>query len=181
MKGLVFTEFLDFVEMAAGEEILDDMIGMANVPSGAAYTSVGLYDYQEMVALVSALSQITGEPVARLVQMFGKHLLGRFSETRPQFFENVSDVYSFIESVEAHIHVEVLKLYPDAQLPSIKADRIGQDVLRVRYVSCRPFGDLCVGLIEGCGQHFGETLEITQTVVADGLEIEVRRRTADAA
>ncbi|MEM7781652.1 MAG: heme NO-binding domain-containing protein, partial [Pseudomonadota bacterium] len=56
MKGLVFREFFDFVEDALGAAVVEDMIEMADVPSGAAYTVVGKYDWREMAALVSALS-----------------------------------------------------------------------------------------------------------------------------
>ncbi len=181
MKGVVFTEFLDFVEGAMGDEIVDDMIERANLPSGGSYTAVGKYDYEEMASLVTELAQLSGKPVPELLQAFGTHLLGRFHEGFPQFFEGKQDTLDMLESVEGHIHVEVRKLYPDAELPTLDARREGPDKLVVRYSSCRPLGDLCIGLIEGCAQHFGDSLTVTHVPTADGLNIEIHRNAAQAA
>ena len=76
MKGIVFREFIDVVEVQAGEDVVDDMIGKANPASGAAYTAVGKYDWKEMVDLVVALSEITSTPVPDLIHVFGRHLFG---------------------------------------------------------------------------------------------------------
>lgn len=54
MKGVVFTEFLDFVSGALGSDVADDIINDADVPNGGAYTAVGTYPYTEMQALVTA-------------------------------------------------------------------------------------------------------------------------------
>ncbi|WP_368186729.1 heme NO-binding domain-containing protein [Aestuariibius sp. HNIBRBA575] len=181
MKGIVFREFIDFVEEALGEDVADDMITDANPSSGGAYTSVGKYDWQELVDMVVALSHITQKPVPDLVASFGHHLFGRFSALYPAFFEGQNDVFAFLESVENHIHVEVKKLYPDAELPKLDTRPDGDGVLVIRYTSCRPFGDLCVGMIEGCAAHFNETVSITHTAHADGLDIRIVREQAAAA
>lgn len=181
MKGVVFTEFLDFVEGAMGDEIVDDMIERADLPSGGAYTAVGKYDYEEMASLVTELALLSGKPAPELLRAFGTHLLGRFYQGFPQFFEDKQDTLDMLESVENHIHVEVRKLYPDAELPTIDAHREGPDKLVVRYASCRPLGDLCIGLIEGCAQHFGDALTITHVPTPDGLSIEIHRNAAQAA
>ena len=46
MLGIVFTEFFDLVDEAFGEEILDDIIDMANLSNDGAYTAVGRYATQ---------------------------------------------------------------------------------------------------------------------------------------
>ena len=83
MKGVVFREFIDFVEDQAGEEVVEDMITRAAPASGAAYTAVGKYDWREMVQMVSALSDITQAPVPDLVRAFGRHLFGRLQSAYP--------------------------------------------------------------------------------------------------
>ena len=181
MKGVVFTEYLDFVASVAGDEVVDDMIDAADLPSGGVYTAVGKYDYREMVALVTELSKILDQPASDLVRAFGRHLFGRFAEGYPAFFEAPKDAFEFIETIEGHIHVEVRKLYPDAELPTLDARRVSDSRLTVEYASCRPFGDLCIGLIEGCADHYGEKVTIQHAPRENGLSLIVERVDAVAA
>lgn len=181
MKGIVFREFIDFVEDQAGEDVVDEMIDAANPASGAAYTAVGKYDWREMVDLVVALSKIVGAPVPDLVRAFGRHLFGRLATNYPLFLEGQNSTFDFLMTVEDKIHVEVLKLYPDAELPTLDARRITSDSMTLGYSSCRPFGDLCVGMIEGCADHFGEEFEISTSPKEAGLHIDINRVALQAA
>ena len=175
MKGIVFREFIDFVEDQAGEDVVDNMIEKANPASGAAYTTVGKYDWKEMVDLVVALSEITSTPVPDLLHVFGRHLFGRLQKTYPQFLSGSANAFDFLQTVETKIHMEVLKLCPDAELPTLDITVRSSAELTVVYSSCHPFGDLCVGMIEGCGDHFQEEFEIENRPKENGLDIIVRR------
>ena len=104
------------VEDRFSTEIADHIIEASDLPSGGAYTSIGTYDHTEMVQLVTQLSAATGVTVPVLVHTFGKYLFGRFVVLYPQLFEDVELTYSLLERVDSTIHVEVLKLYPDAEL-----------------------------------------------------------------
>jgi hypothetical protein len=159
MKGMVFTEFVEMVEESFSPEIADRMITEANVPNGGAYTSVGLYDHTEMLSLVTVLSQLTNTSVPELVRTFGGYLLGRFVAGHGHFFEGMNCTFDFLESVNSTVHTEVLKLYPDAQLPHFATDRSG-DTLIMIYRSKRPFADLAEGLILGSFDHFNETVTL---------------------
>ena len=114
MKGIVFNEFIDFVESAHGIVAVDEMITTVNPASGGAYTAAGYYDFQELVAMVVALSNRCGTPVAALVRGFGQHLFGRLIGMRSDLLKTMPDVRTFLESIEGQIHVEVRRIYPDA-------------------------------------------------------------------
>lgn len=154
MLGVVFTEYVDMVIDTFGEEIADKMLEIPDLKSEGAYTAVGTYDYQEMLALVTNLSEQTGIAVNDLVKTFGKHLTKVFASRYAVFFENVKDPFDFLESIDDHIHKEVLKLHPNALLPSFSSRREGEDQLILEYRSSRPFGVLAHGLIEGSLEHF---------------------------
>ncbi|MCB1772431.1 MAG: heme NO-binding domain-containing protein [Gammaproteobacteria bacterium] len=162
MKGIVFSEFNDMVEETFSPEILDRIIEKAALPSGGAYTSVGTYDHVELVSLVTHLSEETGIDAGELVRAFGKHLAGRFATQYPAFFNGVDGTLDFLETIEAHVHVEVRKLYPDAELPIFDTRRHDRDHLQMTYRSNRPFADLAEGLILGCAEHFNENLKISR-------------------
>jgi len=170
MKGIVFTEFLDMVETTISADMVDDVIEAARIPSGGAYTAVGTYDHKEMVSLVGALAEFSGQPVPALLQQFGRHLFGRFVVLYPVFFEGVGSAMEFLSRVESVIHMEVLKLYPDAELPRFEAHWTGPGVLSLVYRSPRHMGDLAHGLIEGCVAHFGQPVSIARQMLPDGAE-----------
>lgn len=161
MKGMVFTEFLDMVEARFSADMVDDIIDDAKPTSGGAYTAVGTYDHQELVDMVVALSKRTGIPVDTLVKVFGEHVFSIFAKNYPSFFNDVPDALTFLSGIENIIHAEVIKLYPDAQLPKFDCHFEGETLI-MDYQSPRHFSDLAEGLIKGCGAHFGENLEVAR-------------------
>ncbi|MCP3664664.1 MAG: hypothetical protein GY696_19600 [Gammaproteobacteria bacterium] len=174
MKGIVFTEFLDFVAEQFSLEMLDDIIQASDLPSEGAYTAVGTYDYQEMIQLVSALSRISGLPVADLVASFGQHLFGVFVNKYPGYIEGIDSTFSFLLAVEKTIHVEVLKLYPDAELPRFQYEFPEPDTMLMIYKSRRALGDLAEGLMRGCIEHFGDSITIQREDMPPGDGTAVR-------
>lgn len=160
MKGIVFAEFIELVEDKFGFAMADQIIEESNLPSGGAYTAVGTYDYHEMLELVSHLSKHTGISVEELVKVFGEHLLGRFVEGYPQFFNSVNSCFEFLDTIENKVHVEVKKLYPEAELPKFAADIESAQKMTLIYTSKRPFSALAYGLIKGSASYYKENIEI---------------------
>lgn len=163
MKGVVFTEFMELVESRMGLEMLDRIITEADLPNDGAYTAVGTYDHAELVRLVQALSTATGNSVPQLIHMFGEHLFHRFSVNYKPLFADTRNAFDFLSRIDDVIHVEVRKLYPDAELPSLPCERPAPGRLVMHYSSPRGFGDLAAGLIAGCIQHYGETIAVNRT------------------
>jgi hypothetical protein len=162
MKGVIFAEFVEMVEETWSLEVAEAMFESLDLPSGGVYTSVGTYDHQELVAMVLWLSQRTGVAADRLFRDFGRVLFGRLANAYPEFFEGAPSALDFLELVEDRIHVEVRKLYPDAELPRLKFTRLAEEELELIYESTRPFADLAEGLITGCAEHFGQKLRIAR-------------------
>ena len=173
MKGVVFTEFLELIENAFGPDVLETVIENANPESGAAYTAVGTYDHTELLAMVTELSDVTNTPVPALVETFGKHLFSQFVEKYPVFFEGVSSSFEFLSQLEAYIHFEVAKLYPDAELPTFSYEQPADDVLVMTYKSTRPFADLALGLMKACVEYFNEEISIDREDLnaTDGIAV----------
>ncbi|MCX6971212.1 MAG: heme NO-binding domain-containing protein [Verrucomicrobia bacterium] len=161
MKGIVFTKFIEMVEAQFSIDTAEDMIEACDLPNGGAYTSVGTYDHQEMVALLVQLSRMTGKPVPDLLRAYGNFLFGQFVQLYPVFFNGVTSSLAFVGLIDGVIHVEVLKLYPDAQLPRFETLSRSDDELKVVYRSDRHLGDLAEGLLEACIAHFGEQASVS--------------------
>ena len=167
MKGLVFVEFVEFVEDRFSLEMVDRIIEKSSLATGGAYTSVGVYDYREMIQLVSQLSSETGVEPRELLRVFGQHTFGRFVDKFPDLFEGVDSAIAFLGRIEGHIHVEVKKLYPEAELPTFHYEPSAPGSLVMVYESPRCLADFAMGLIKGAVEHFGTPMEIDMAPLTD--------------
>lgn len=173
MKGIVFKEFIDLVENQFGADVADKIIEENELDSDGAYTSVGTYNHEEILKLVTSLSKASKIPVSGLVKTFGKHLIKVFTKGFPNFFAK-DNCFEFLKSIDDSIHVEVKKLYPDAELPKFTHNEPEDGKLNLHYESSRPFADLAEGLIEGAIEHYGEKIELN---VEDPDNLSATKRT----
>ena len=173
MKGVVFTEFLDMVEDKFGDEMVDDIINDSDLSTNGAYTAIGTYPHNEIITLVVNLGKYTKIPVPDLVYVFGKHLFSRFTVLYSSLLDGYSDAYTFLEGIEKYIHVEVKKLYPDAQLPFFDCYRENGQLV-MNYKSERAMADLAHGLMEGSFEYFKEKITVTREDMGNGDGTSVR-------
>lgn len=160
MKGIVFTEFIDMAESMFGLDTMDYVIESANLPSGGIYTAVGTYDHAEMIQLVVGLSQRTEISVSNLLKIYGKHLFFVLMKSYSHFFPKIKNAFDLFEQVDTHIHLEVLKLYPDAELPKFDVKRIDSNTIEMLYKSERKMADFADGLIEAALEYYNETANV---------------------
>ncbi len=162
MKGIVFREFIDMVESQFSLEIADAIISASKLSTLGAYTAVGTYPHEEMVDLVSNLSRETGMAVPDLLRHFGRHLFQRFAVVHPEHVLGHASAFALLQQLDGNIHVEVRKLYNDAELPSFTYEEVDENSMVFIYSSHRQLADFAHGLIEGCITHFGEPMQINR-------------------
>ena len=160
MKGMIFVELMEMVEEKFSARTLETVIEAADLPTGGAYTTVGTYDHKQLLRLVSCLSEKVDVPIPALVRTFGEHLFQSLLRDYPQKFHGVKDAFEFVAMIDGNVHVEVRKLYPDAELPSFACERTGTNDLTFIYRSNRPFADLAHGMLNACIAHFGESITV---------------------
>jgi hypothetical protein len=160
MKGMMFTEFLDMVEARHGLAVKDRVIGAAALPNDGAYTSIGSYDHRELLRLVVATSEATGTPLPVLMAEFADAVFALFLRRYRPMIDAAPSCFAFLEGIEAHIHVEVRKLYPDAELPSFGYPRREAVQLVMDYTSPRPMAAFAEGLIRAAIRHYGEPITL---------------------
>ena len=170
MKGIVFVELVRMAETVIGEDAVDDILDACELSTGGAYSAVGNYPCSELITLVEAFSRHTGTPSADLQRLFGKWMHAQFVTNYPAFFTDKPDALAMLAAIEDEVHVEVRKLYPDAELPRFETERLGADGLRMTYRSPRPLSDFCHGLVEGCVDHFGRGADIEREHLPSSTE-----------
>jgi hypothetical protein len=174
VKGTVFTEFLEMVEAKYSPAVLEDMIASANVTSCGAYTAVGTYPHQELVALLTSLCAITGETSRSVMLAFGDTMFTSYRRNHSHFFDSRNGTFDLLEHVENYIHKQVKKLYPGARPPQFDIECHTPERFTMVYRSSRPFADLCEGLILASLRHYGENCEIHRTDLESGSLTRVR-------
>ena len=114
-----------------------------------------------------ALSESTGIALPDLLFEYGKHFFHVLVKSYPAFFEKHHSALNFLETIESYIRPEVLKLYPDAELPRFTMERVSDDHLKMTYHSTRKMSEFAHGLILGTLAHFGEEGEVTKHLQAE--------------
>lgn len=160
MKGIIFNVFLDLVEKENGYVTVDTIIENSNLESKGIYTSVGTYPYHEMFKLITQYSTVTGISIPLIMRNFGQFAFSVFAESYSVMIQKYNNIYDFLERLEDTIHGEVLKLYPDAELPVFIVEKNDKNEMILHYKSDRKMADLAHGLLIGCMDHFKAQAEL---------------------
>jgi len=160
MKGIVFTELVEFVEDQFGYTIADDMLEASMLDHKGAYTQGGNYPYEELVAILKRLSQRVDLSVETLIEVYARHLFTKIVMLYPKITDGFNSVLKFISVVDTFIHPEVKKLYPEAELPTFEMVSLVENCLVIDYHSSRPLYPMAVGLMLGASDYFKQTIEV---------------------
>jgi len=172
MKGIVFTEFLELVENKFGLEMVDRIISNSDLESNGVYTSVGTYSFSEMLQLLQHLSERTDISIDNLLLVYAEHFFGYIETSYPGLLATYKDPIEMISSIENHIHIEVRKIYPDAELPTFKVIEKTENMLIMDYTSSRAMHHFGLGLMNKTFEHFNATATIElEKIKADGTEV----------
>lgn len=172
MKGIVFTEFLELVEQKFGLEMVDVIIKESKLASNGVYTSVGTYDFSEMLQLLHHLSERTAISIDDLLLVYAAHFFEVLKTSYPQFLKMYQDPIEMLSSIENHIHVEVRKIYPDAELPTFEVIQKTDEELVTLYKSSRAMYSFGLGLMQKTCEYFNTKVSIVmEKIAADGTEV----------
>lgn len=170
MKGVVFTEFMEFVEGKYGFDAVDAMI--ENSGLSGVYTQAGNYPFEEILGLVLALCKEENVELANVVESYGVHLFPILVSLYPHIdtFTSSFDIISHVDNI---IHPEVQKLYPDANLPSFKTIEHSTNKIVLEYISNKPLHNLAKGLMLGAAAYYKENITVTIHHDVSPIQIEV--------
>ncbi|MEM6708778.1 MAG: heme NO-binding domain-containing protein [Pseudomonadota bacterium] len=162
MKGIVFNLLNEMVEERFGLAAWDALLTETRLDG--IYVASATYPDAELMALVAAASDATEIPTALLVHAFGEYMAPKFAERYPVFFDGHRCLKSFLLTVDEVVHVEVRKLYPEANLPEFRYEDRGDNSLTMIYRSPRKLCGLAEGLIAGSAKHFGQRYTLRHDV-----------------
>jgi len=172
MKGIVFTEFLDLVEERFGLEMVDAIISQSKLESKGVYTSIGTYSFSELLQLLQNLKIQTGISIDNLLLIYGEHFFSVIETNYKDLLSSYNDPIEMLASIENHIHVEVRKIYNDAELPTFIIKEKTKKTLILIYKSSRSMHHFGLGLMNKTFEHFNSKATIVlEKIKKDGTEV----------
>lgn len=163
MKGVVLVKFGEFIEELWGEELWDELLLDANLPSEGAYTTVHNYDDQELFTLIELVLSKKELTMKQAQYAFGNWLFKELLAIAPQHTNFIDNTFDFLRAVQDLIHVEVKKLNPDTLLPEFIFLNQTEEQITMCYESPRHMCFFCEGLIKGLSEHTNEKIETWQS------------------
>jgi len=158
MKGAVFIALNEMLEEQHGLATWLKVLELANVEG--AYTGTKNYADEELFALVSAVCKVLEAPQETVLRLFGHYLFHYLHKAHSVFAESQPDFFSFIDSIDGVIHVEVHKLDENANTPTISVERLDSRSALLTYSSPRKLCHLAEGLLQGAAEYFGIAISI---------------------
>ena len=157
MKGVLFNVIEEVVESAMSPDAWDDVIEAAGV-SGA-YTSLGNYPDADLDAIVRAVGAAAGLSIDDTLRLAGRLGFERLAARAPSQLARCATWRDVLTTLDDIIHPEVLKIYPNADVPRFDVTDTAEGLL-MDYRSSRGFCALADGLAVGCGEWFSAALSV---------------------
>jgi hypothetical protein len=172
LKGIIFSEFLNLVEAKFGLETVDEIIEKSDLESEGIYTSIGTYSFSEMLQLLNHLSSKTNILIDDLLLIYAEHFFSVIEDSYPGLLASYKDPIEMISSIENHIHVEVRKIYPDAELPTFIVKEKNKNSLIMIYKSSRAMHHFGLGLMNKTFEYFNSKASIVlEKIKENGTEV----------
>lgn len=160
MKGVIFNVLEEVVVEQFGASIWDELLDATDLDG--AYTSLGSYPDEEIVALVGAAAAKLDKSPSDVLRWFGRTAIPVLAKRYPAFFEEPRTTRNFLLSVNSIIHPEVRKLYSGAGCPHFQfQERPG--TLIIGYNSPRQMCHLAEGFVAGVADHYSDTVTVSQS------------------
>jgi len=166
MKGIILSEFVEYLELELGESTTQQIIDQSDLSSDGAYSRVGMYDYQELIRLLTNTCTQSDRSADELLDGFSNHLFSMFKRDYSMFFDGVENAAQMLMQIDNHIHVEVKKLYPDAELPTFNYTQ-NANQLTLNYTSPRPLAVVAQALVKACITFFGQNERLTNSEISE--------------
>lgn len=164
MKGAVFTEFIEFVEETFSFETSDIMLEPEN-GIDKIYTQAGNYPIEELVMMILSVNETEKVEVEDIIYQFGVYLFPKLVRMAPFLVSSAVGTLEVISKVDTYIHIEVKKLYPEADLPKFEVKKLEKDYLEIEYISEKRLEILAKGLMMGASKYFNETIQVDLDVI----------------
>jgi hypothetical protein len=170
MHGIIFGELKKLVDARQGGDTWRRLLKESGLESKV-YMPVTEYPDEEAVAIVGALSKLSGKSVRALFEEFGEFIAPDLLALYRHMVKPEWRTLELLENTEHTIHRVVRIRNPGARPPELKCVRDGDEVL-IAYGSARRMCGVAVGIVRGVARHYEENISIHElSCMADGSAV----------
>jgi predicted hydrocarbon binding protein len=172
MKGIIFNLLEQFITERFGDEMYEKILSECNLKTEEPFVGPGSYPEEDLMALVDKVVEKMGVPLPEALRAFGRFCLPKLAERFPEFLTPHKHPKAFLKTIDSVVHLEVKKLYSDAEPPSFAYDDPSPERLIIRYRSKRRLCQFMEGLIEGVADYYRSPIKYKQTsCMLEGSEV----------
>lgn len=161
MNGIIFMEVAKFVQARLGSQGWQEVVRVAGVPPRL-YVPVADYPDGEALALLTALSRKTGEPIPVILQTLGEFIVPDLIKMSQSLINPEWKTIDLIANTEATIHEVFRGAGTKTNPPDLKCEQPSPQEVIVTYTSPRKMCALAKGIVKGVAKHYGEDISITE-------------------
>lgn len=170
MHGMIFAALRQFVETRMDADVWPRLVAAADLPDRL-YLLAQQFPDSEFRALVTAAAKMMDIPTYTLLEHLGEFVAPDLLQLHSHSVRPEWRTLDLIEHTEQAIHQVVRQGSSGARPPEIVTKRIGDNELRVIYVSQRKLCAFAKGIMRGIAAHYTERARITETTcMLDGAE-----------
>ena len=161
MKGTIFNILEEFICENFGDEAYEELLEKITpeLNEKGPFVGPGTYPDSDFFALVGALLEMKGISPEDGVRALGKYAFKKLLDKLPISVNQFENPKSLILGINGVIHMEVKKLYEDAELPFFEFDELSEKVLVMKYFSSRKLYPFVKGLLDGLAVYMNSPFE----------------------
>lgn len=164
LKGIIFLKLEEFVDATFGEFAWDEILLESQPASEGAYTANTLYEDTEFFLLFETICKRHNLDPKAAQFSFGQWVFSKLLAISPSDIHATKDTFGFLRAVNDVIHIEVMKIHPDALLPEFEFLSENENTLVMQYISPRGLCYFCSGLIDSLAKHLNEKIKIDLSI-----------------
>lgn len=178
MHGIIYKSFKDYVQNRYGREGWDDLREAAGVER-TVYMSTRRYEDDELVALLEAAAERSGDSVQGVLESFGESAAG---DVLGMYKAKIDDDWGALDVV-AHAEDAIRDVIsikdPNVAPPGLETEWTDDDTVHIHYTSNRQLCGLVKGIVQGIARDYGQRLRVNESRCmlngAGACEIDVSR------
>lgn len=161
MHGIIFEELEEYTTTRHGSEAWETVLEAADLGSRT-YLPINAYPDEELLAIVSAATEITGTPREELLTDFGQFAVQDLLHRYRAFLEEEWTALDVLENTEETMHKAVRLQEDDAEPPELDCRRVSDDEVVIEYSSDHQLCDLGEGIVKGIASEYDTRLAVDQ-------------------
>lgn len=172
MKGIIFNMLEQFIIETTDIDTYEEILDECQFSTAEPFIGPGTYPDADLMQIVGKTVEKLQIPLPDVLHAFGKWGFAKLAVKVPEWLTQFDHPKPFLMTVENIVHLEVRKLYQDAQPPHFTFEDPAPDQLIIHYVSGRHLYDLMDGLIDGVGEYFSVPIRFERNITRakDGCE-----------